>query len=212
MSDEEEDYLSEKFLAGAVAQSSSSSKTYAQRRREAQRQAEIRNLAGRTKSKKEIERESLEALKEGTGISLFEREKFDEVGGPGKALNMMAKLGFKPGQALGKQRETTSSTESADVLSKKGDQDIAGLKAPITVNIREDKLLFFAIPRYLTKDYQGRKGLGAMKRPVSPTTVQEAAERARKIANLADDSANQKFHDHDLSVDGNRRRKPIDTL
>jgi len=71
-------------------------------------------------------------------------------------------------------------------------------------------LLFFAISRYLTKNYQGRKGLGAMKRPLS--TTQEAAERARKIANLADDSANQKFHYHDLNVDGNRRRKPIDTL
>jgi len=32
-----------------------------------------------------------------------------------------------------------------------------------------------------------------MKRPLSPTTAQEAAERARKIAKLTDDSANQNF-------------------
>ena len=139
MSDDEEDYLSEKFLAGIVAQSSSSSKTYSQRRREAQHQAEIRNLAGRARSKKEIERENLEALKEGMGTSLFEREKLGQVGGPSKALNMMAKMGFKPGQTLGQQRDTTSSTESGDMLSKKGDRIISGLKAPISVNIWEGK-------------------------------------------------------------------------
>jgi hypothetical protein len=124
-SDEEEDYLSEKFLAGITA---SGPKTYSQRRQEAQRQAEIRNLAGRSKSKKEIERENLEALKEGMGTSLFEREKLGEVGGPSKAMNIMAKMGFKPGQTLGQQREPASSTESGGVLSKKGDQTISGLK------------------------------------------------------------------------------------
>jgi len=53
---------------------------YAQRRQEVQRRSEIRNLAGQTKSKKEIERESLEVLKEGMGTSLFERERPGEVG------------------------------------------------------------------------------------------------------------------------------------
>lgn len=139
--EEEEDYLSEKFLAGITAQSSSGPKTYAQRRREAQRQSEVRSLAGRTKSKKEIERENLEALKEGMGTSLFEREKLGEVGGPSKAMNMMAKMGFKPGQTLGKQREAALRTESRDMESKKGDQPISGLKAPITVNIWEGKAL-----------------------------------------------------------------------
>ena len=63
--------------------------------------AEIRNLAGRTKSKKEIEKESLEARKEGMGTSLFERGKLGEIGGPSKATNMMTKMGFKPGQTPG---------------------------------------------------------------------------------------------------------------
>jgi len=80
MSDEEED--PEIFLAGIAARSSSGSKTYSQRRREAQLQSEIRNLAGRARSKKEIERENLEALKEGMGTSLFEREKLGQVEGP----------------------------------------------------------------------------------------------------------------------------------
>jgi len=56
-------------------------------------------LAGRTKSKKEIEGESLEALKEGMGASLFEREKLDEVGGPSKAMNVMAKTRTDSGEA-----------------------------------------------------------------------------------------------------------------
>ena len=133
-----DDYLSEKFLVGTVV---SGPKTYSQRRREAQRQAEIRNLAGRPRSKKEIERENLEALKEGMGTSLFEREKLGHVGGPSKAMNMMAKMGFKPGQTLGQQRETTSSTQSGDMPSKKDGQSISGLKAPITVNIWEGKPL-----------------------------------------------------------------------
>jgi len=69
------------------------------------------------------------------GTSLFEREKLGEVGGPGKAMDMMAKISFKPGQTLRQQRETTASTESGGVLSKEGDQIIADLKAPITPNI-----------------------------------------------------------------------------
>lgn len=137
--EEEEDYLSEKFLAGIVAQSSSGPKTYSQRRREVQQKSEIRNLAGRARSKKEIERENMEALKEGMGTSLFEREKLGQVGGPSKAMNMMAKMGFKPGQTLGQQREIPSSTESGDMPSKKDDQIISGLKAPITINIWEGK-------------------------------------------------------------------------
>jgi len=56
-------------------------------------------------------------------------------------MNMMVKIGFKPGQTLEKQRETTSSTESADVLAKKVGQNISGLKAPITVDIWEGKPL-----------------------------------------------------------------------
>ena len=171
MSDEEEkeDYLSEKFLAGIVAQSSSGPKPYAQRRREAQRQSELRNLAGRRKSKKEIERENLEALKEGMGTSLFEREKLGEVGGPSKAMNMMAKMGFKPGQTLGKQREATSNTESGDVVSpKKGDQTISGLKAPITVNVWEGKPLMSQVVSLSYKGLSRKKGLGSHEAPALP--------------------------------------------
>ena len=186
MSDEEEDYLSEKFLAEIVAQSSSGSKTYSQQRREAHRQSEIRNLVGRTKSKKEIERENLEALKEGMGTSLFEREKLGEVGGPSKAMNMMAKMGFKPGQTLGKQQETTSGTESGDMVSKRGDQKFSGSKAPITVNIWEGKPLMSQETSLSYKRLFRKKGLGSHEAPAFPYccsrgwgTCHEAGEISR---------------------------------
>jgi len=195
MSDEEEDYLSEKFLAGAVAQSSSGSKTYAQRRREAQRQAEIRNLAGRTKSKKEIERESLEALKEGMGTSLFERERLGEVGGPSKAMNIMAKMGFKPGQTLGKQRETNSSTESPDVLPKKGGQNISGLKAPITVNIWEGKPLIFHNIPLSHKALSRKKGFGGDEAPSFPYHCSRGCGTCQKDCEISRRLRKSRFQD-----------------
>lgn len=168
MSDEEEDYLSEKLLAGIVAQSSSGPNTYSQRRREAQRQSEIRNLAGRTKSRKEIERETLEALKEGMGTSLFEREKLGDVGGPSKAMNMMAKMGFKPGQSLGKQRDITLSTESGDLLSKQGGENVSRLKAPIAVNIWEGTYPISQNTPLSHNRMSRKKGIGDFKAPPFP--------------------------------------------
>jgi hypothetical protein len=108
MSDDEDDYLSDKFLAQAAA-ASSSVKTYTERRKEEQRRAAIRNEQNKRKSRRELEQESRQ---EGLSRSLFEREKDDGDGdGDGdaedgaapksKALAMMMKMGFKPGQALG---------------------------------------------------------------------------------------------------------------
>src|SRR5450432_252121 len=116
MADEEDDYLSDKFLQQLASKSQpSSSRSYAERRKEAQRQAEIRNLAGRTKSRKELEKEAMETLKEGMNTSLFEKEKLAaaEGGTQSKAMKMMSKMGFKPGQTLGRQEgtPTISSTE-----------------------------------------------------------------------------------------------------
>jgi hypothetical protein len=119
MSDDEDDYLSEKFLQQITSKSSSStSKTYSQRRKEAQKQSEFRNLAGRIKSRKEIEEEEKEALKDGLATSLFEREKLAEAEGIGgsKGFKMMSKMGFKPGQTLGRQNnEDESRTSNATV-------------------------------------------------------------------------------------------------
>lgn len=109
MADNEDDYLSDKFLVESTS-TSSKPKTYAERRKEAQKQAQIKNEANRLKSRRQREQEARE---EGLNKSLFERAKEEEAAGistSNKALSMMMKMGFKPGQALGRSSEGASST------------------------------------------------------------------------------------------------------
>jgi hypothetical protein len=112
MSDEdgEDDYLSDKFLTAGTAAStptSTGTKTYSDLRRAAHRRAEEKNLVNRTKSRAEREREARE---QGLSRSLIERAEAEAAPGGGdganKALAMMKKMGFKPGQALGQANET----------------------------------------------------------------------------------------------------------
>ena len=105
MSDDEDDYLSDTFLVEATSSASSStSKTYAERRKEALKRSALQNEQNRKKSLKEREREARE---EALNRSLFERaqEEAQESGQQNKALAMMMKMGFKPGQALGKEED-----------------------------------------------------------------------------------------------------------
>ncbi|KAG8842831.1 hypothetical protein FRB91_003896 [Serendipita sp. 411] len=92
MAEDEDDYLSDKFLQQLTSKSDKPfTQTYSQRRKEAQRIAETRNIAGRTKSRKELEKETIDTLKEGMATSLFEREKLAEAEGgtQSKAMKMM---------------------------------------------------------------------------------------------------------------------------
>jgi hypothetical protein len=92
MSDAEDDYLSDKFLAESLASSSSKKLTYVERRREAQRKAEIKNVQNRKKSRRQLEEESRQ---EGLSKSLFEKAKEEEqtgAGGTNKAMAMMLKV------------------------------------------------------------------------------------------------------------------------
>lgn len=110
MAEEEDDYLSDKFLVDS-ALASSQPKTYAQRRKEAQKQAQIKNEENKLKSRRQRE---LESREEGLSKSLFERAKEEEASGIGtgnKALSMMMKMGFKPGQALGKPEDDSTSPD-----------------------------------------------------------------------------------------------------
>jgi hypothetical protein len=95
--EDEDDYLSNKFLVDASAHKAP--KTYAQRRKEAERQSRLKNEQNRVKSRQQRE---LESREEGLGKSLFERAKEGGEGQGNKALGIMMKMGFKPGQALGK--------------------------------------------------------------------------------------------------------------
>jgi len=192
MTDEEEDYLSDKFLQQLTSKvPPSSSKSYAERRKEAQRQAEIRNLAGRTKSRKELEKEALETLKEGLNTSLFEKERLAaaEGGAQSKAMKMMSKMGFKPGQALGRQ-EKTSQISGADgaPVPKHGPKS-----TPIDIHIWEGTPSLRIIAAQSYAIVQGRKGLGAMKRPLSPPSASDELERAARLARANETSSQENY-------------------
>lgn len=101
MSTYDDDYLSDKFLEAANA-SSSAPRTYSQLRKEARKKAQLKNERNRTKNIRQLELESRES---GLSKSLFDRAKEEEASGIGsgnKALSIMMKMGFKPGQSLGK--------------------------------------------------------------------------------------------------------------
>src|SRR6267154_1102149 len=98
MADDGDDYLSDKFLAITEPQKP---KTYSEKRKEALRKSLLKDEQNRTKSTRQLE---LESREEGLSKSLFERAEDDKASGRGtenKALSMMMKMGFKPGQARG---------------------------------------------------------------------------------------------------------------
>lgn len=94
----DDDYLDDKFLTLAEPQKP---KTYSEKRKEALRKSLLKDERNRTKSTRDLE---LESRAEGLSKSLFERVEDDKASGRGtenKALSMMMKMGFKPGQVLG---------------------------------------------------------------------------------------------------------------
>lgn len=99
---DEDDYLSDKFLVQTTAEPVP--KTYAQKRREALKQSQVKNEQNRMKSRRQREQESRE---EGLSKSLFERAQEEEMAtGGSKALGIMMKMGFKVGQSLGKTEDS----------------------------------------------------------------------------------------------------------
>lgn len=108
MSDED-DYLSDKFLLESSS-SAAAPKTYSQTRKQALKQQRLKNEQNRQISQRQRE---LEAREEGLSKSLFARAKEEEAAGVGsgnKALSIMMKMGFKPGESLGKTDDGEPST------------------------------------------------------------------------------------------------------
>ena len=96
---DDDDYLSDKFLLNTAEPQKP--KTYSEKRKEALYRSRLKNEQNRAKSRRQLE---LESREEGLSKSLFERAEDDKAAGHGsenKALSMMMKMGFKPGQALG---------------------------------------------------------------------------------------------------------------
>ena len=122
MLSDEDDYLSNKFLDDEQA-STSKPTTYSQLRKAAQKKAQSKNEQNRIKSRRQREIESRE---EGLSKSLFERAKEEEasMNSANKALSIMMKMGFKPGQALGNNDNDKPSSspkkDAEDEPQKKG--------------------------------------------------------------------------------------------
>ena len=150
MSDDEDDYLSDKFLLAAEAPARTKPSTYSDLRRQAAKRAEDRNLANRAKSARELREEALsktlfERAQEEEDSRRKEEAEEDNAGGSSgnKALAMMMKMGFKPGMALGKseddeaeaKEEVEDSENAHDSISPEPgpSQPRRGLVEPIAV-------------------------------------------------------------------------------
>ncbi|CAL1702242.1 unnamed protein product [Somion occarium] len=180
------------FLFATAAATSSGPKTYSERRKEAEKLAALRNAQHRKKSRRQLE---LESREEGLRKSLFERAKEEEEAGSGqqnKALAMMMKMGFKPGQTLGPSDEVatkpdTSAAGPSYVLGKRRlsepQEDEANGMATIASRHR-------AVPLPLS-EWAGKKGIGLGKRAASPS----ATERLAKMAKMAEDRDHLDFRD-----------------
>lgn len=110
--DEDDDYLSDKFLVTAASTTTKAS-SYSEIRKEAHRKAQLKNVLNRQKGRHQRE---IEAREEGLSKSLFERAKEEAASGSGstnKALSIMMKMGFKPGQSLGNTGDHDGSHESS---------------------------------------------------------------------------------------------------
>jgi hypothetical protein len=203
MSADDDDYLSDKFLTDAGS-SSVAPKTYAQIRKEAAKKAQLKNEQNRLKGRRQRE---VEARKEGLSKSLFERAKEEEEAGistGNKALSMMMKMGFKPGQSLGQVEEIPNESPAPNCVRS---PDADGSKTPpsqerhaipergprhkiepLPLNEWAGALLFHCYRISPTNDSVlplGKKGIGLGKRARSPT----AAERVAKMAKMAEETS-----------------------
>jgi hypothetical protein len=101
-----DDYLSDAYLVEAA--STSSTTTYAEQRKRAKRDAEIKNQQNRKRSRKELESDARESV---LRTSLFQRAEEEAVANPAaqsRAMSMMQKMGFQPGQSLGRSDVDTN--------------------------------------------------------------------------------------------------------
>lgn len=166
--DDEFDFMDDAFLAQAAELEKKDSKgknqTYGEMRLQALKQSEDKNMAGRILSKKQRERERIE---EGLERNIIDeaanksQQKDSEEGDTSnKALNMMMKMGFKPGQSLGKRKDDAFD-KVGDEQSSSADKDEHAHKKVHTEPVK---------PYFL----QGRSGIG-VQRVVSSKQISEAA-------------------------------------
>lgn len=203
MSSDEDDYLSNKFLLDEET-SSSKPTTYSQLRKAAQKKAQSKNEQNRIKSRRQREIESRE---EGLSKSLFERAKEEEEAGKSsgnKALSIMMKMGFKPGQALGNNDPLVidlpnASPDSPPKKIAKGETGFTSNR-PQTLPDTNIHTKHKTEPLPLN-EWEGRKGIGLGKRARSPS----APERLAKMAKMAEDMDHRDFRQRTRDDYNNRR-------
>ncbi|KAL1743306.1 hypothetical protein HDZ31DRAFT_83492 [Schizophyllum fasciatum] len=140
-------------------------------------------------SRKQLEQEARE---EGLSKSLFERAA-DEGRAPveNKALAMMMKMGFKPGQSLGVKEEEGEGEGKEGGKEEEGgakedtkDEPAAG--EPSTSKASTSRHLINPIA---INEWTGKTGIGVKRRPPSPTS----GEMLAKMAKMADEKKDIDF-------------------
>lgn len=132
MSDND-DYLSAKFLVNP-AEITTTPKTYSQLRKEASKKSQEKNASNQRKSRRQRE---LESREEGLNKSLIEKAQEEEQAGVGrgnKALAMMMKMGFTPGQSLGRQVERQVEDPENEGLLRKSSPPPQHKTEPLPIN------------------------------------------------------------------------------
>lgn len=126
--DEEDDYMN---MVITEPTNSRDKETYTQRCRRRERESELR---GRVKSKAEREADEKAARDAALSSSLLTNP---ETAAKNKGLAMMAKMGFKPGSALGSKDNTGARTEPIGINMKE-DRGGIGLDAEKKRKFREE--------------------------------------------------------------------------
>ncbi|KAF9649634.1 hypothetical protein BDM02DRAFT_3094437 [Thelephora ganbajun] len=199
MSDDEPDYLSDKFLAQLEATSKSQQpKSYTERRKQALKQSQLLNEQNRKKSRKQME---LEAREEGLLTSLIQKaqEEAKESGKQNKALAIMMKMGFKPGQSLGESHGESSSFSPIDGnLGSVQTIETSGVAGERYAEVEtstlqsEPRTSAFAVYKHRAeplpiKEWSGKTGIGGVKRPPSPSALERVAKMAKQSEVLSAD-------------------------
>ncbi|PLN80284.1 hypothetical protein BDW42DRAFT_114691 [Aspergillus taichungensis] len=121
-SEEEEDYMS------MIIEEPQEKETFSQKKRRQQREAEAR---ARVPSK--AERAAEEAARRDAALATSTLDPSN------KGFKMMAKLGFKPGQALGKQPAAQPATGEDGAKKEGGEREAQRLAVPLDLMVKEDR-------------------------------------------------------------------------
>ncbi|OAV87550.1 hypothetical protein PTTG_03547 [Puccinia triticina 1-1 BBBD Race 1] len=137
--EEEEDFMSDKFLKQITVESSSETKTYSEKRKRRLLEASTTNQK-RSRSQREIE-----AREEGLSRNLIQsnvaREENVQPESHSKAFQMMLKMGFQPGTSLGLSASNSSSKEPINIVPKSGRAGIGISTKPVSA-AKFPRLLF----------------------------------------------------------------------